>query len=145
MRVYHYFGADGRPDIFREAYGAPERVMKEVVAAIAAGRYKPVADIRPPSGVDPLAFAYAATNNRDDLWHLRQPGIVRATVAAMRHFGDGCRSTSVGDLIVRDGKLWLVDRAGFTEVLGVQPGALLTHLAPDDGNAWIAPSTQAGG
>ncbi len=36
-----------------------------------------------------------------------------------RHHGDGCRSTSVGDVLERDGKFFIVDSWGFKPVIVV--------------------------
>ncbi len=56
---------------------------------------------------DSLNAAFAASQNLEDSW-LKNP-----TVVSNR---EGCRSTSVGDVIVEDGIAYLVERVGFRKL-----------------------------
>jgi len=90
--------------------------------ALAEGLYEHVADVEG----DDLDFLYAATNNGvvSDSWSRKPPEGVKP-IEPSYHLGEdgtryGRRSTSVGDLIVANGRLHAVAKLGFHD-LGPDP------------------------
>jgi hypothetical protein len=70
------------------------------------GGFELVAEVYGSTSLD---HAYRLTNTIDQAWW-KNPGV------AMRGDRDGCRSTSVGDIIERDGNLYVVANFGFTQI-----------------------------
>lgn len=77
--------------------------IQRAVADRKAGHYRLVAEV----ATDDLDLAYQLTNSIDCSWW-ENPGVVQ-------HFeGEGCRSTSVGDVLEKsDGALYVVCTFGF--------------------------------
>lgn len=71
-------------------------------------------------GDDALEFAFWATNSIDRNWW---EGIENTETqkVLLRFRGDGCRSTSVGDLMVVGNSVFAVDRFGFRKVFDLFP------------------------
>ena len=74
---------------------------------------------------DNLERAFSATNHIDSDWS-ENPGVQVKTTAPRR-------STSVGDLVVRDGASFVVDKFGFSEIQ--RPAPLEQEAEPEPADA----------
>lgn len=74
---------------------------------------------------DDLERAFSATNHIDRDWS-ENPGVAVKTTAS-------CRSTSVGDLVVRDGTTFIVGKFGFSEIQ--RPVPVEPQLEPEPAQA----------
>jgi hypothetical protein len=85
-------------------------------AAWKAGVYDHVASI--DAEADRLELAYQLTNNVDTSWsETPDPRVtVRAPLPVYQGATYGLRSTSMGDILMVDGRRWLVVAFGFEEV-----------------------------
>lgn len=78
--------------------------LREYVSEFFTSHYHQVATV----DTDDLDVAFQDTNSIDSHWH---------TNTSIKWFlSDQSRSTSVGDVLAHDGKLYLVDAIGFKEV-----------------------------
>ena len=71
--------------------------------------YHPVAEVQ----VEQLESAYHLTNTIEMMW-VDNDGV--KFLGSPQHGMDGCRSTSVGDILERDGKFYMVQSLGFAPV-----------------------------
>jgi hypothetical protein len=89
-----------------EVYHNTEFLMymqEETLEALSLGHFECVARVE----TDSLDEAYALTQNIDEPWHRN------ANVSATSR---NTRSTSVGDLVKKDGKYHVVESCGFKEI-----------------------------
>lgn len=78
-----------------------------------------------PSVEAELEFAFRWTQNIHDSWSMGgkqdgNPAVKRLAPLVQGHDGKeyGLRSTMVGDRMIRDGEVWIVDRTGFYKAIG---------------------------
>lgn len=136
IRVYHLGGnatdqqrADamlGTADI-SGLFGADQRQ--------ATGLYEHVACV----GTDRMELAYRLTNSIDAPWYAAEAEPATVRVRA-RFAGKGCRSTSVGDVLVTPSGVYAVARVGF-ERLSLEPDVLAALRLPPAGAVISPPPT----
>jgi len=72
--------------------------------------YIKVCDIDIQKGENPYETAFSITQNLSNAWYLD------SRIEVANEFKDGCRSTSVGDIIQIRGASFMVDAFGYTEL-----------------------------
>jgi len=98
-RVYH-----AKREVF------PAAIMGDWSSILFPGHYDLVAEVEIPDGKSPEDWAYERTNTVDEYWW-SNTGVVR------RFAGEGCRSTSVGDVVERpDGVLKICASVGWVTI-----------------------------
>lgn len=83
--------------------------FEHIKAMIRHGEYSHVADIE----CGGLEDAHRLSNNINELW-IKNEEVT--SISELIRFAGGCRSTSVGDIISADGKLYVVSPFGFEEL-----------------------------
>jgi len=81
--------------------------MEEVKTAIYNSKYKHVATYFD----DNMSNAYCLTQNFDHSWVETEEDLLSVKVEG------GCRSTMIGDIMIKNGVIFMVDRVGFTELV----------------------------
>lgn len=80
------------------------------------GFYKHVADV----DSDDLEYLYKATQNGvlSDSWSQEPPEWIKPVAKSVSHHGEeyGLRSTSIGDIVEKDGNMYVVANIGFKKM-----------------------------
>jgi hypothetical protein len=78
--------------------------------ALRHNQYIRVAEFEADENEKPLSLAYELTNSIDFPWY------ERTNINVSLHAREGCRSTSVGDIIQVQGRSYMVAGIGFIEI-----------------------------